>query len=77
MKTTLSTLLLLSASLAFAHKAEGIKVESDKTTGCVPLEVRFSGTSAMKDGSFKWTFSNGATSSEKNPSIVFFGAWKF
>lgn len=71
MKTTLSTLLLLSASLAFAHKAEGIKVESDKTTGCVPLEVRFSGTSAMKDGSFKWTFSNGATSSEKNPSIVF------
>lgn len=74
MKTTLSTILLFAASFTFASENAAVRVESDKTTGCTPLEVHFKSVTEIKDGNYKWSFSNGAMSTERNPSIVFLEA---
>lgn len=77
MKTTLSSVLILFSSWIMAAGSSTLQLRSDKTSGCSPLEVHFSATSEIKDGNWKWCFSNGATSTEKNPSIVFLEAGNY
>ncbi|MCX6199394.1 MAG: PKD domain-containing protein [Bacteroidetes bacterium] len=77
MKTTLSAAFVLCASFIMAAEKTNLKVLADKTSGCSPLEIHFSATTEIENANWKWTFSNGATSSEKNPSIVFLEAGNY
>lgn len=74
MKTTLSAAFVLCASFIMAAEKTNLKVLADKTSGCSPLEIHFTATTEIKNANWKWTFSNGATSTEQNPSIVFLEA---
>ncbi len=67
-------ILLFIASFTFANEHAAVRVESDKTSGCAPLEVRFLSVSEIKNATWKWSFSNGATSTEKTPTVVFLEA---
>lgn len=77
MKTTLSAAFVLCASFIMAAENTNLKVLANKTSGCSPLEIHFTATTEIKNANWKWTFSNGATSTEQNPSIVFLEAGNY
>lgn len=60
------TLLALGALCALPALSQ----TASPTTGCAPLEVAFDPPEG-EPGPFLWTFGNGATSSEPDPSTVF------
>ncbi len=77
MKTTLSAAFAFCVSFIMAAENSNLRVAVDKKSGCAPMEIHFSGTSDLKDANWKWSFSNGVTSKEKNPSVIFLEAGNY
>lgn len=48
-----------------------VRMEADKTSGCQPLVVNFLSVTEMPDATWNWDFSNGYTSNQKTPTVVF------
>jgi len=48
-----------------------ISIQSDTTQGCEPTLVSFTGVNNQPGGSCLWTFGNGVTSTECNPSYLY------
>lgn len=69
MKTVTLFLLMLIASAAIAEPL--VRMEADKTSGCQPLVVNFLSVTEIPDATWTWDFSNGYTSNQKTPTVVF------
>ncbi|MES2621973.1 MAG: PKD domain-containing protein [Bacteroidota bacterium] len=70
----LLTSLLISLCLSANNIANAATIASDKTAGCAPLSVHFSGTTSDKNAKWLWDFGNGKTSEEKAPEVFFLQA---
>lgn len=69
MKSAFYALFLLLSVTASAEPI--VRMEADKNSGCAPLVVNFLSVSEIPDGQWKWDFSNGFTSNQKTPTVVF------
>lgn len=66
--------LLIALCLSAKNRVQPVTIASDKTSGCVPLSVHFSGISPDKNAAWLWDFGNGKTSEEKAPEVFFLQA---
>src|SRR5687767_11614729 len=62
---------LLIAAVSLSAETNTVKIEADKTSGCTPLSVHFSGVATETDATWMWDFGNGNTSKEKSPVVYF------
>ncbi len=72
MKNNLFACLLFATTfLSAGGTSSPVKIEADKTSGCVPLTVNFAGKCAEKDANWMWDFGNGTTSNKQTTAVVF------
>ncbi len=70
LKKTILLVILTGAACLPLYSQQNEHISASETSGCLPLSVSFS-TSHKGADSYTWKFSNGVTSKEETPTILF------